>query len=44
MEHSKQGSKQLSVRVIEARRPVDKVKTDGAENAGLRVNCGVVVQ
>ena len=40
MEHSKQGSKQLSVRAIEAMRPGDKVKTDGAENAGLRVTCG----
>ena len=40
MEHSKQGSKQLSVRAIEAMRPGDKVKTDGAENAGLRVSCG----
>ena len=40
MEHNKQGSKQLSVRAIEAMRPGDKVKTDGAENAGLRVTCG----
>ncbi len=40
MEHNKQGSKQLSVRAIEAVRPGDKVKTDGAENVGLRVRCG----